>query len=138
MVVCRQGLKDIFKQAEKADKSVKLPELPRRMIELLPAEGVSGPTEPPVATTLRACLFVDCTSSQKPQHIGVHTLPESTMVDVKKAVAHILGMNFNEQHHVCSFYFTLQCIKMCAHSLMVPVPCPERLQLCTGLPAGLG
>lgn len=40
-------MKALFKDCKKADKNVKLPELPKCMVELLPPEGVKGPKEPP-------------------------------------------------------------------------------------------
>ena len=70
-----------------------------------------------VATTLRACLLVDCTSSLVPQYIGMHTSVESTTVDFKKVAAQALGMIFNEKRSVRSF-FMHQCIVPYEHSLV--------------------
>ena len=60
VLVCRASLQECFEACKKADKAVKLPELPKRMIELLPPEGVLGPKEPPGTVCHRLCLLCLC------------------------------------------------------------------------------
>lgn len=99
ILVCSVYVTQAF-DAVKEDKKVKLPQLPTETIKLLPVEGIQGPEEPPVKTTLRACLLIDCTSPQKPQFVGVHTTSGTTMKDVKRSVAEIIGKKLDDKTSV--------------------------------------
>lgn len=72
-----------------------------------------------MATTLRACLLVDCTSSRKPEYFGVHTSATSTPVDFKKCAAGVLGKSFSEECSVRCFFHMAY---FRAHGLM---SCPK-------------